>query len=233
MSFSLVSSLSKSLTTADPSRASITCEECSSLSIGALSYNPTSCRVDRQVSWSQGMENLAPWGSLSYNTGYADTLNFQLLLDQTEYRPTTLLGKAALAAAPVANDAASKKLIELMGWTNDESVMEEVGKLYALTLPITAVDGNGGGLQRPPVVIFTWGDLVFRGVVKSLSIDFSVFDDDGLPRRATVSVSMDGRLILDGENTDLFDPTYEPKNTASRGRSLAVTSDSRLSALSK
>lgn len=233
MSFSLSSSLSKALTPPEPTKASITCEECSSLSIGALSYNPTSCRVDRNVVWSAGMENLSPWGSISYNNGQPDTLSFQLLLDQTEYRPSTLLGKAALAASPVGNDAVSKKIAALAGWMNDESVMAEVEALYALTLPITAVDGNAGGTMRPPVVIFSWGDLTFRGVVKSLNIDFVVFDEDGLPRRATVTVSMEGRLILDGKNTDLFDPDYEPKHSASRGRSLALTSDSRLSALAK
>jgi hypothetical protein len=47
-------------------------------------------------------------------------------------------------------------------------------------------------LKRPPLVTFTWGDSfpVFKGVIESLSVKYTLFLPDGTPVRATATVRM-------------------------------------------
>ena len=47
-----------------------------------------------------------------------------------------------------------------------------------------------GKKQVPPKVRFHWGDLIFDGIISSLSIDFELFMADGTPVRAKMSVSI-------------------------------------------
>jgi len=232
MSFSLGSELSKMISSGEPAKASITCEEVSALSLGEVAFNPDTLTITRIVTWETSGYSGSPWGALSYSSGSADTLTFTLLLDQTEYRPTSLLGRAALAVAPIGGDAASNALAKLLGWVNTDSVTDEMKALYALTLPVTAEDGSDMGM-RPPVVLFQWGDFSFRGVVTSLTLTPLLFDESGNPRRATAVVVLTGRTTFDNPVTDLFDADYAPAYTATAGRDRgsATFGDARLSAL--
>jgi len=52
---------------------------------------------------------------------------------------------------------------------------------------------GSGDKQAPPRVRFQWGDLIFDGVMTSLSEDLDYFSAGGVPLRAKVSVSIQGQ----------------------------------------
>jgi phage protein U len=45
-------------------------------------------------------------------------------------------------------------------------------------------------IHRPPLLLVSWGALMFRGVVESISHRFTMFLESGLPVRATVTLSL-------------------------------------------
>jgi Contractile injection system tube protein/LysM domain len=49
---------------------------------------------------------------------------------------------------------------------------------------------RGKATARPPYVTFSWGPAIFKGAVKSLSVQYLRFDKDGNPLRAQVKLSL-------------------------------------------
>lgn len=47
-----------------------------------------------------------------------------------------------------------------------------------------------GELHRPPTVIFSWGNLNFKGVITGYSAEYTMFSMEGKPIRATVRLSI-------------------------------------------
>ena len=225
---SILTQLATMATRTEPRKASLTCLECPGLSFDEVQFNPASLKLDRSVSWSEGGEAMSPWGTLSYAHGKADELSFELLFDQSEYRPSTSLSAAAIAVAPVGGPEGAA-LARLAGWSNSDSVTYDVRRLYQLTMPIKAVDGNAASTMRPPVVQFHFGDFGFQGVVDSLDVELGLFDQWGMPRRCTVSLELKGRAAFDDAHGELFDATYSPSYSASAGATSDI--DSRISKL--
>jgi len=64
-----------------------------------------------------------------------------------------------------------------------KSVHEHTGKLenYALVDP---------DKHRPPVVLFQWGEVKFKGVVETLNLRYTMFLDSGIACRAVASVTI-------------------------------------------
>jgi LysM repeat protein len=48
------------------------------------------------------------------------------------------------------------------------------------------------GRDQSPTVAFQWGDLLFKGIIQSMDETLDYFSEDGVPLRATVSLSMSG-----------------------------------------
>lgn len=211
---SLVSGLASQLVSGSPAKASLTCKECTDLSFGDLPLNPSSLELQRAVTWSQGGEALAPYGSLSYAKGNPDTLSLQVILDESEYVPSSFLERTLLANRALPGSAMSKALDRILGIYNDSSVTFDMARLYALTMPIRALDGNAGGTMRPPVVLFHYGDFSFHGVVSSFSANMTLFGQDGSPRRAEVSLSLQGRSFQPGAWEEMFDAAFTPTQEA-------------------
>lgn len=227
---SLATQLSTMLGSGEPTKASLICEEASDLSIGDVAFNPESLVLTRGTVWGEGDNGQGPWGSLNYVSGTADTLTMKLLLDQSEYRPSTLLGRSALAIAPV-GDALSYAVARLMGWVNSDSVTLEMRMLYGLTLPVKATTGCDIQGQRPPVVLFSWGDFSFRGVLSKLDFTIDMFDDSGNPRRATADLTLTGRPSIGSEDDDIFNDQFEPDLSSKASASTSAISDPRTYAL--
>ncbi len=231
--FNLALEIAKMLSPDAPKKASMICMDFKDWSLAPLQYNPENLQLDRSVTWASGGESLAPYGSLSYTKGDADTLTFTLMFDQSELRPTNAVMRQALSYLPLAAASASAALSLIPG-VNDllkMNVLPDVLKLYRLTLPVETVTGNAGGLMRPPVVAFVWGPFQFTGVVASLSFNLNLFDTDGLPRRATAQVTMKGRAMQEVKEVDtLFDPSYDAEVKGKFDAS-AVKKDKRLDLL--
>lgn len=102
-----------------------------------------------------------PWTKTKKSTEDAPELEF------TEAEPQTLA-------------------VELMFDTFESR--EDVAKKYGeRLLQFATVDK---GLKRPPMVLFTWGSLQFKGVIESLNVKYTMFLPDGTPVRATCDVKM-------------------------------------------
>lgn len=47
-----------------------------------------------------------------------------------------------------------------------------------------------GEQHKPPLVIFSWGNLNFKGIISDLSVEYTMFSMEGKPIRATVHLTM-------------------------------------------
>jgi hypothetical protein len=72
-------------------------------------------------------------------------------------------------------------------YTNEKAEKEDVRKYTKKIYGLLNVDG---GLHAPPLCQFSWGTFNFKGVVESVSQQFTMFIKTGIPVRATLSVSM-------------------------------------------
>lgn len=59
-----------------------------------------------------------------------------------------------------------------------------------LTAPLHRLAMIDAGLHRPPRLLVSWGALKFQGVIESLNQRFTMFNSDGTPVRATLSIKM-------------------------------------------
>ncbi len=69
-------------------------------------------------------------------------------------------------------------------WTNKNG--EDVSLLTQKFANMLSIDAD---VHAPPRVEFIWGRLIFKAVIESWSQQFTMFNADGLPVRATVSVT--------------------------------------------
>ncbi len=139
-------------------------------------FNPTTYSVGKTVGWSsvpaQGdRQTNAPL--LRFDGGHSRTLTLDLFYDATE--PVLVGGVPQLL----------------------DDVRQETNRMVALTRIEKGSDKSNGSDMRPPVVEVSWGgagpdlsDFPFRGVVTSLTQNFTLFGNDGKPLRATLAVSL-------------------------------------------
>lgn len=76
-------------------------------------------------------------------------------------------------------------------YEDDEDVRKHTDKFLALTKISPKTVDKTTGIGRPPRVLFGWGkDVKFESVITSLSIDFVLFNSDGVPVRAKMSITL-------------------------------------------
>jgi nucleoid-associated protein YgaU len=85
-------------------------------------------------------------------------------------------------------------------------------------------------LHRPPTVEFIWGEhLDFKGVISSSSVHYTMFNPDGTPVRATISLSITGDEV-DALNESKSKTFESPDRTKTRflgfGEQLFMLADS-------
>ncbi len=71
-----------------------------------------------------------------------------------------------------------------------------------------------GELHRPPHIIFSWGNLNFRGIITYYRTDYTMFSMEGKPIRATVSL-----MVVEAKEPGLSskeNPFESPDRTKSR-----------------
>jgi nucleoid-associated protein YgaU len=66
--------------------------------------------------------------------------------------------------------------------------LEDVGEKYVRRLRDLLSPDEG--LHAPPIVRFTWDRDVFTGVLESMAISYLLFDPDGVPLRARLTVTL-------------------------------------------
>jgi hypothetical protein len=202
-----------------------------------VQFNPTSLTLKRDVTWVEGSTHEQTWGGgLAFDRGNTDDLDFSLLLDESEYRPSGLAAAAGTFAASsviagLGASGAGGLASALLGsaFYNDKTVKDQIDFLYALTLPYVtqADDGVRLGGKRPPLVRFEWGTgFTFLGVFKSLNVEITLWEFDGAPKRATAKVTMIGRYVAipadDEVPADFFAP-YNPTSAKTASIEALIT----------
>ncbi len=169
-------------------------------------FNPSSLKITRKRTWTDGKQFNASYPSLQYGGSSHDTLDFSIVLDETE--PYDLSGMAATAASlnPVMNLGPMAKM---MGLVNEDSVEDDLETLYKMTTPVI-VSEKGGDFVRPPLVTFAWKDFYFNGAIENLVVNIVLFDEKGRPKRAKVDITMKGRLAT-AKATDVEKATAPEK----------------------
>lgn len=100
--------------------------------------------------------------------------------------------------------------MELFFDTHDDPDADDVRHYTSMLDDLLTIDGD---LHAPPICKFVWGNLVdFTSVVESASKQFTMFDRDGFPVRARVSVS------FTKYERPLADQTANPRASADRSK---------------
>jgi hypothetical protein len=95
------------------------------------------------------------------------------------------------------------------------NVREHTDKLHALAL----IDAE---LHRPPLLVVTWGQLKFQGVVESINHRFTMFLENGTPVRATCTLSLREARSAAQQSQDkpLESPDHAKLHAVRRGETL-------------
>jgi hypothetical protein len=78
--------------------------------------------------------------------------------------------------------------------------------------------------HRPPLVMFTWGSFIFKGVVESLTLRYHMFLADGKPCRATANLSIKQAETAQEQlqKTPNNSPDHTKRRTLKMGETLAL-----------
>ena len=109
--------------------------------------------------------------------------------------------------------------VELFFDTYEEkkSVHEHTDKLQALALV-------NPDKHRPPLVMFSWGAVKFKGVVESLSVRFTMFLPDGKACRAVANLTIKEAATAKEqlEKNPRNSPDHTKRRTVKHGDTLAL-----------
>ena len=144
-------------------------------SIEAL-FNPNEFSLNRTVSWETqyagGAESGFSWQE--FKSAAPKTLSINLFFDTYEARGGFSLASAAAQAVPGGSLFLSPDATSVTEYTDQMAELAELNQ----------------ELHRPPMCKLTWGEYeVFRGVLNSLNMKFTMFMPDGMPVRATATCS--------------------------------------------
>jgi len=115
--------------------------------------------------------------------------------------------------------SSEKLVLELLVDTSD--TMEDVRAKYVDALRgLLDVDGE---LHAPPIVEFVWDRTIFRGVLESMNITYTMFSADGVPLRAKLSTTLrEYRPVkVQYKETPRNSPDVEKRFVVRRGDSLS------------
>lgn len=159
-------------------------------------FNPETITDNKSTTYE-----VRPYTALNYNDyvwsgGGERVLSFELFLDDTWQSKTPTFGVDGL---PYGNydgttgKAFSKRRFSERGILNDVELVQSF--LYPEVLVGEAIPqfASGGIISsnqfRPPAVsILCIGPLYFEGIVKSVGVNYTLFDEDLTPIRGTISV---------------------------------------------
>lgn len=115
---------------------------------------------------------------------------FPVLINPEEYsldksNSFAEIGIPGLAAPPIQYVRGNLRTLKMDLFFDTYEAKTDV---RAHTGRVTALLEKDPRTQAPPVVIFSWGRLNFRGVLDSAGQRFTMFLSDGVPVRATLSV---------------------------------------------
>lgn len=101
-----------------------------------------------------------------------------------------------------------------LGLQSLEAMESQAKPVTDKTKKLMATVSVEGEQHKPPQVIFSWGNLNFKGVITSLTEEYTMFNKDGKPIRAKVSINI--REDSDEALARMSSPFESPDRTKSR-----------------
>jgi len=168
-------------------------------------FNSSELEVTRGSGFSsEGSKDGAArdYGGVKFTGGKSDELSMTFTLDTTE-KDIFDSGYAAVMMSPIISSLAATDPAKsavgnplFAGAVNTHSVTGIIGEITTMTkLSKEALDSQKSGKAEPiypRLVQFTWGDLKFSGVIEKFSFKLTLFDSDGTPKRAEVTLGLTG-----------------------------------------
>jgi hypothetical protein len=114
----------------------------------------------------------------------------------------------------------SEKLVaDLIADTSD--TLEDVRKVY--TNGLRDLMRINSDLHAPPIVRLIWDDQIFKGVIESLNISFTLFTPDGIPIRAKLGLTLkeDRPVEVQVKESPKSSPDVEKHHIVRRGDTLS------------
>jgi hypothetical protein len=100
-------------------------------------------------------------------------------------------GQPAGASTQYVGSGTSKMSVELLfDSTADGSDVRKNTENIAYFIQAKPDQNNGDNKRVPPGISFEWGSFIFRGVVNSIDETLDYFSEEGVPLRATISLSI-------------------------------------------
>jgi hypothetical protein len=169
-------------------------------------FNPTDIEVTRGCGFSSensDSNSVNDYGGLKFGGAKSDELSMSFILDTSE--PSISDPKYALfmmnpiiASTPATQPASLAKMIPFFaGAVNADSVTETLDTITEMTklskADRKAKKSDAAAVIYPRLVEFTWGDQIkFSGAIEKFSFKILLFDSDGTPKRAEVSLGLVG-----------------------------------------
>jgi hypothetical protein len=136
-----------------------------------VTFNPKELTFSRSITWNPSKSPKENQPEVEFGGGGAASLKLQLLFDTYV---TTKDGTPVEVEVSKIEDVRKKYLNLLYQWTRvDKDLVEKNSKK-----------------GRPPEVRFHWGEIVFEGVIQSISQRLTLFLPNGRPVRAVVDLTM-------------------------------------------
>ena len=168
----------------EPVKAKLVCLEVSNLEL-KFPYNPKEFTVTRNSGFTKKNKGSGPWGGVTWECATPDQLKFDVVLDVS--MPDSDVASASSLMLPISSTDAQS------GSLDSRSVLTDIVTLHKMTIPRwVKVDKY----KRPPFVAFLWGDFQFFGAIESVESKAVLFNVNGIPKRAEVSISMLGQAFV-------------------------------------
>lgn len=139
--------------------------------------------------------------SITESTGYASKKG----VGQNDVKPQYTGGGTSSLSFTIYYDT-SENLGQLTDETKGQSVMSYAQAVSALI----QVEGD---LHKPPEISFIWGNFTYRGVLSSLSKEFSYFDIGGKPLRVKMDLTI---TAVPKISSSMENPNNSPDRTKYR-----------------
>jgi len=162
----------------------------------SFTFNPSSYNISTQPNYSNVQHLTQDVEKQEFLGGVTRTLQVTLIFDS--FSDGDLFSSSEMESVKNLTEGVENKL---------KPVTDKLKKLEQAA-------HVSGELHRPPHIIFSWGNLNFRGIITYYRTDYTMFSMEGKPIRATVSLT-----VMEAKDPGLSSkesPFESPDRTKSR-----------------
>ena len=169
-------------------------------------FNPTELEVTRGCGFSSensDSNSANDYGGLKFGGAKSDELNMSFILDTSEPSISDssyalqMMSPLIMSTPALKTAKRAKSIPYFRGTVNADSVTEILDVINMMT-KLSDDDRkkkkqDAAAVIYPRLVQFTWGDKIkFSGAIEKFSFKILLFDTDGTPKRAEVSLGLIG-----------------------------------------